>query len=82
MSSNLQVKVLTSSGKTRAYEGLEAAYNKWIEETEGTIDIYTLTQSESVINSTPHITLTIFYKINFWRLIRLFVNAVYPCVVV
>lgn len=65
MSSSLQVKVLTSSGNTNIATGIEQAYTAWLEEAsrEGTVDIYNVAQSECAISSSPHITLTIFYKI-------------------
>lgn len=65
MSSGLQVKVITSSGNTNIATGIQQAYTTWLEEAsrEGTVDIYNIVQSECAISSSPHITLTIFYKI-------------------
>ena len=61
----LEIKVITSSGKTRISEALEQAYSEWITEMSyyGDIEIHHTLQSETAINSTPHVTLTIFYKI-------------------
>ena len=63
---DLQIKVLTSAGKTAANVAIEEAYDEWIEELradEKDIEIYHALQSESAFNSTPHVTVTIFYRI-------------------
>lgn len=61
MGDQLKIKVITSDVNTDVHTALETAFNNWLANV-GNIEIQTVGQSESIINSSTHVTMTILYR--------------------